>query len=113
MSTRPFFETLRDIEYGHLMEELAEKQKEVIDAAIATGKKGAITLSITYTPEGQDQITVAADLKHKTPEHPRGKTIFFVAPDSSLSRSDPRQIDIESLRTVDHNDQPAKELNHG
>jgi len=113
MSTRPFFETLRDIEYGHLMDELAEKQKEVIEAAIDTGKKGSISLTITYTPEGQDQITVAADLKHKTPEHPRGKTIFFVAEDSSLSRSDPRQTDISNLLTVDHDNQPAKELSHG
>lgn len=113
MSTRPFIDTLREIEYGHLLEELAASQKEVIDAVMLTGKKGAITITLSYTPEGDGQITAVADLKAKVPQLPRGKTLFFVTPERNLSRQDPRQRELEGLRNVSDTTDTTREIKHG
>lgn len=113
MATRPFVDTLRDIEFGTLLEQLAEEQKDVVDAVMETGKKGEITVKLTYTPEGQGQITIAADLKAKKPQLPRGKSLFFVTPERNLSRQDPRQQELEGLRSVKEDTTETRTVTHG
>lgn len=113
MGTRPFIDTMREIEYGHLLDELADVQKTVVDAVMETGKKGQITIVLNYTPEGQGQITIATDLKSKIPALPRGKSLFFVTPERNLSRQDPRQMEIDGLRKVADNSAETRKVNNG
>lgn len=113
MGTRPFVDTLRDVEFGCLLEELADVQKEVVDAVMETNKAGEITIKLSYKPEGQGQLTDAADIKHKAPKLPRGKSLFFVTPERNLTRQDPRQIEIGGLREVKEAEKPLREVTNG
>ena len=113
MGTRPFVDTLREIEFGHLLDELADAQQQVVDAVMETGKKGQITITLNYNPEGQGQITIASDLKKKVPQLPRGKSLFFVTPERNLTRQDPRQIEITGLRKVEDTNTEARSVNNG
>lgn len=103
--TRPFIDTLRQIEAGFLLEDLAEKQRELVEAIQHTGKKGTLTITLSYVPEGQGQLSIAADLKVKAPQMARGRSLFFITPDANLDRNDPRQQELD-IRLVDP-DQPA------
>jgi hypothetical protein len=107
MPTRPFIDTFRHIEGGMLLEELAERQRDIIEAVSHTNKKGELTLKLTYTPEGHGQVSIEADLKLKTPKLARGRSLFFITPDANLERNDPRQTEME-LRSV--NDERPSEF---
>lgn len=107
MTTRPFIDTLRHIEGGVLLEELAEAQRDIIQAIGHTNKKGELTIKFTYTPEGHGQVSIEADIKLKAPQLARGRSLFFITPEANLERNDPRQTELE-LRTV--NDERPSEF---
>ena len=114
MGTRPFIDTLREIEYGNLLEDLAEQQQKLVDAVLATQKKGSLTIKLNYVPEGDGQITInAEEPKISEPKMARGKTLFFATPERNLTRNDPRQGELEGLRQVSDDEQPARTVNHG
>jgi len=112
---RPIMDTLREVEYGDLLNDCSSLQREILDAVSETGREGKLTITLKYKFEGNGQITITAeDPKAVIPKMPRGKTLFFLTPERNLSRNDPKQIEITGLRSVDdNNDQPVKELNHG
>lgn len=100
MSVRPFVDTLRDVESGFLLDELSDVQREVLEAVSNTRKAGEITIKLSYKPEGEGQVTIKADIKHKAPTLARGTTLFFITPERNLTRNDPRQGSLP-LRSVD------------
>ncbi|NUO58975.1 MAG: hypothetical protein HOV78_20125, partial [Hamadaea sp.] len=68
-----------------------------------TGKKGAITLTITVEPmkKAEDRMVVVGDkIAIKLPEHDRPAAVWFVGKDGNLQRDDPDQLSFESLREV-------------
>lgn len=99
-SPRPFFETLRDIEFGGVLDELAESQQEIVDAVVDTGKKGTLTLTIDYKPNSRGQLMVTAQVNKKLPKMQRPSSLFFITPENNLTRKDPRQPDLDGLRQV-------------
>ena len=102
--SRPFIDTLRDIEAGGLLDELSETQHSLIDAIRLTGKGGELTIKLAYKPDGNGQMTIKADVKTKEPALSRGTSLFFLTPEGNLTRRDPRQQDLP-FRTV-NDDQP-------
>ncbi|MQU29079.1 hypothetical protein GHO29_21665 [Pseudomonas helleri] len=102
--SRPFIDTLRDIEAGGLLDELSETQHRLIDAIRLTGKGGDLTIKLAYKPDGNGQMTIKADVKAKEPALSRGTSLFFLTPEGNLTRRDPRQQDLP-LRTV-NDDKP-------
>ncbi len=102
--SRPFIDTLRDIEAGALLDELSETQHSLIDAIRLTGKGGDLTIKLAYKPDGNGQMTIKADVKAKEPALSRGTSLFFLTPEGNLTRRDPRQQDLP-LRTV-NDDKP-------
>lgn len=104
---RPFIDTFRDLEHGHLLEELSDVQQQVVNAVSATNKPGKIVIELNYKPEGSGQLTVKATIKPKVPELARGSSLFFMSPEGNLLREDPRQAKLP-LRSVD-GDKPAAE----
>lgn len=102
--SRPFIDTLRDIEAGGLLDELSETQHRLIDAIRLTGKGGELTIKLAYKPDGNGQMTIKADVKAKEPAISRGTSLFFLTPEGNLTRRDPRQQDLP-LRTV-NDDKP-------
>lgn len=106
MNTRPFIDTFRHIEGGCLLDDLADQQRQVIEAVRHTHRKGSLTLTLSYTPEGHGQISIEADVKIKAPKRARGKSIFFVTPDANLERNDPRQRELDIQPVAD--DRPTQ-----
>jgi len=102
--SRPFIDTLRDIEAGGLLDELSETQHSLIDAIRLTGKGGELMIKLAYKPDGNGQMTIKADVKAKEPALSRGTSLFFLTPEGNLTRRDPRQQDLP-LRTV-NDDKP-------
>lgn len=102
--SRPFIDTLRDIEAGGLLDELSETQHSLIDAIRLTGKGGELTIKLAYKPDGNGQMTIKAHVKAKEPALSRGTSLFFLTPEGNLTRRDPRQQDLP-LRTV-NDDKP-------
>ena len=102
--SRPFIDTLRDIEAGGLLDELSETQHSLIDAIRLTGKGGELTIKLAYKPDGNGQMTIKADVKAKEPALSRGTSLFFLTPEGNLTRRDPRQQDLP-LRKV-NDDKP-------
>ena len=102
--SRPFIDTLREIEAGGLLDELSETQHSLIDAIRLTGKGGELTIKLAYKPDGNGQMTIKADVKAKEPALSRGTSLFFLTPEGNLTRRDPRQQDLP-FRTV-NDDKP-------
>lgn len=94
MSTRPFFETLRELRRGQTLLELADKLAQLTQAVVQTGKPGKLTLQLTLAPAGKrgtalilaDKVTLAEPLPDQS------TTIFFPTSDFQLSRNDPNQL---------------------
>lgn len=100
MKTRPFIDTLRDVEFGALLDELSDVQKEVVAAVSDTRKAGKITIELEYKSEGDGQLAIKTNIKKKVPTYPRGTSIFFITPERNLTRQDPRQQSLP-LRNVE------------
>lgn len=112
MSVRPFVDTLRDIDYGTLLDECATSQQELVAAVNRTGKAGEITIKLKYKPETGGQIHLEHDVVVKMPKEKKAKTIFFPTAENNLTRTDPRQGDIAGLRSVAADATPAREVKH-
>jgi hypothetical protein len=98
---RPFADFLREQARGHSHEELSEALRDLTSRVTDTGKKGTITYTVTIEPtKGTDALTVSDQIKLKFPEHTRGASLFFRDKDGNLVRSDPNQLQFESLREV-------------
>lgn len=102
--TRRFTEYLGMMERGGLNAELGGELKGLLDAIKATGKKGKLTLTLDIEPIGKGEVEtvkVGTAIKVTAPDPARQPTIFFLDDELNLSRSDPRQSDIEDkLRSI-------------
>lgn len=104
---RPFFDTMRDIRRGQLLEEAADELQKVIAAVEETGKAGKLVIEIAVAPasKGQGAVKVADKITAKLPTAklpalPAGETIMFVTTDNNLVANDPRQRSLE-LKGID------------
>lgn len=87
---------LRDIRAGLMVEELTEKMAEVVNAVLATGKKGSVTLKLSIDPasKGDAVITVTDEIKATIPQEKKMGTLMFALPSGTLQRQDPRQTEL-------------------
>lgn len=100
MPARPFTDTLRAIRFGALQDELTAQLNELTKTVSATGRGGELVLKIKLKPGKGGQVELLDDLAVKLPKPERGTSIFFATPEGNLQREDPRQMDIEGLRSV-------------
>jgi hypothetical protein len=110
-NARPFIDTLRDLEAGHLLDELSEHQHSLVDAIRLTGKAGELTIKLSYKPDGAGQMTIKADVKTKEPALARGTSLFFLTPEGNLTRKDPRQTEMPLRSVPDEPGQPLRQIN--
>ena len=95
-------ETLRTLRYGTLDEELGAKLHEVVERVVATQRAGGITLALKIKPGGAGgRIEITDEIKVTMPKEEKGSSIMFVMPSGKIVRTDPRQMEIEGLKTVD------------
>ena len=100
MPVRPFPETLRQIRFGELQEEIGEQLAALVKICAETGKVGTMKLSVKLKPGKAGQMEIIDDLTVTPPKPEKGTSIFFVTPEGNLQREDPRQMEIKELRDV-------------
>ena len=90
--TRPFADTLRDLDKGRVHTELSEKTQELIEAVLLVRKAGTVQLTLKVEPAkgSEDMVTVLATVAAKVPRTARAST-FWVTDDHNLTRSNPVQ----------------------
>lgn len=92
---RPFAAFLTEHRGGLLHGELSDALKEVVLAAVETGKKGSLQVQITIEPNADGAtVTISDKIAVKLPEAERGAAIFFFDAEGNLSRRDPRQMEL-------------------
>lgn len=102
MSKKTFSQTVESLRYGTLHDDLTDSINQLTEAVTRTGKTGTLTLSIKLKPTNNSgQIEVIDDIKLGLPKENKGTSIMFATPENNLQREDPRQLNIEGLRTVD------------
>lgn len=94
-------ETLKALRYGTLDEELGEKLNELVRKCEETQRVGTLSLSLKIKPAKAGRIEIIDDIKVTMPKEEKGSSIMFVLPSGKLTRTDPRQMEIDGLKTVD------------
>jgi hypothetical protein len=103
-----FQETILQLNNGATAVELSQKLKELVQAVRATGKGGALALTLKVMPASKGDVEVLmleTDVKVRAPQPDRRKNVFFSNEEGLLSRTDPNQMEL-MLR-------PTKEVLNG
>lgn len=98
---RPFTDTLVALRFGTLNDDLTKALNELTALCADTGKVGELKLTIKLKPGKGGQIEVFDDIVVKAPKEERGSSIMFATPEGNLQREDPRQMNIDGLRSLD------------
>lgn len=101
MEHRTFTATIEALRFGTLGDDLTDKLRELVSSCATTGRNGAITLTLALKPGKGGQIEVFDEIKLKLPKEEKGSSLMFATPDNNLQREDPRQMQLEGLKTVD------------
>ena len=72
-----------------------EALEELVKGVVENGGTGKLTLTINVKAQGDGQLLYKAAVKTDVPRPGVPDSIFFGDEDGKLSRSDPRQMDIE------------------
>jgi hypothetical protein len=60
-----------------------------------------LTLVLKLKPGKGGQIEIFDEIKISMPKEEKSSSIMFATPEGNLQREDPRQMQIDGLRTVD------------
>lgn len=82
---------------GEMLVDLSEKLEDVVRDAMESGKEASLTLQITIRPEGTDRVFVGDKITTKQPQRAVPASLFFVTPDSRLTRRNPNQLSLSEL----------------
>lgn len=111
MAARPFTDTIVALRFGTLNDDLTEKLHELTQKCVDTGRAGTLTLTLALKPGKGGQIEVFDDIKVKLPKEEKGSSIMFATPEGNLQREDPRQLQLDGLRTVDKDTGELRRVN--
>jgi hypothetical protein len=99
---RPFADWLREQSKGATHDELSDALHRVVSAVRETGKKGRLMFVVTVAPmkDGVDVLLVTDEVTTSLPKPDRKPSLFYPDRSGNLSRTDPNQLEFESLREV-------------
>jgi len=98
---RPFAAWLQELAQGKTHDELTEALWDLNARVRETGKKGTLTVAFTLDPKTAKGIVVVTDeIKLKLPSFPRTPSIFFDGADGNLTRTNPYQDELPTLKPV-------------
>ena len=111
MAIRPFFDTLREIRRGEILDDCADELAKAVKSVDETGKAAKLTIELTIKPAAKVAGTyvISDRIRTKLPELPAGETILFGTPEGNLQVRDPNQQEIE-LKSVSDDRPQASEL---
>jgi hypothetical protein len=96
---RPFFDTLRDVRGGEVIDQLTEQMQDLVRAVQTTGASGALTLTLEVSPmKGSTEAVIVKDtIKLKKPEVKSKGTLMFPTVEGNLQRQNPNQRDLPGI----------------
>jgi hypothetical protein len=97
-SDNDFMRILSELRGGLVSLDLSRRQTDLVKACREAGKKGKITLELTYEPRGAGnrEMHITPKIKMATPPAPdlEERSIFFTGDNGQLHRHDPNQGDL-------------------
>lgn len=89
-------ETLRQMNRGAALGKLSAELREVVESVQATGKPGALKLTINVQPRDMEggAVGVTCDSTVKLPKKPMPASTFFVGDGGALLRNPPNQTEL-------------------
>ncbi len=99
-----FLKALSEIDNGALVDDCLTELNELVTSIKDTGKKGKFTLELEISPLKNDTeiLQIIGVPKIKLPEAQKAhSSIMYAIEGGNLSRKDPRQPDMFTLKTVD------------
>lgn len=111
MPTRPFFDTLREIRRGEILDDCAAELVKCVSSVDETGKPAKLTIELTIKPAAKVAGTyvISDRIRSKLPDLPAGETILYGTPEGNLQANDPRQSSMD-LKAVASDKPQAGEL---
>jgi hypothetical protein len=109
-----FLDVLSQIRGGAALTDAAKDLQELVQAVRETGKAGKLTFSITVEPDKADEtvVTLQPDVVLKLPKKPRAKGIFYMDRHGTLTREDPRQLELLAEKEAEKERQAAEGVTH-
>ena len=93
----PFVQMLPSLHRGETLSELREALDHCIEMVRKTGLKQTLRLEIDFSPANKGEVTsieTIARVNEKIQKTPHRSTVFFVCADGTLSRDDPKQMEL-------------------
>jgi len=93
----PFLILIPQLHRGMTMAELAEAMEHCIESVRKTGLKQTLRLEIDFSPGNKGEVTqieTIARVNEKLQKSPQRSTVFFLCADGTLSRDDPKQMEL-------------------
>lgn len=110
MGTRPFFDTLREIRRGEILDDCGAELARCVRSVDETGKPAKLSIELTIKPAAKVAGTyvISDRIRTKLPELPAGETILYGTPEGNLQARDPRQAEIELKAVADDKPQACE-----
>lgn len=103
---RNLTDVLGDLDRGRVVRDLNNALAQVVAAVRSTGKVGEVGIKLKIKPNGDQQVEIEDAITFKAPELTRPKTLMFINVDNSLTRTDPRQKEMELRSVGEEADEP-------
>jgi hypothetical protein len=100
---RPFFDTMRDINNGTIVDKLDAGLNELVQAVQRTNKGGKITLTVEIAPmkDSTEAVQVKAAVSSKEPMFEDAGSIMFPTPEGNLQRNYYKQPELPGVSLVE------------
>lgn len=86
-----FCESLALIRDGNLVIQLTDELQDVITSVLEHNKAGSLTLKLKISPNGDNTVEIASEVKAVQARPGVGKAVFYADTGGNLHRRDPRQ----------------------
>jgi hypothetical protein len=103
---RPALDLINELRRGKVASDLTEQIHELIARVSETGKKGQLSLVLTFDPDGKvgeeetPRINVTDVITVKAPRRTVRPSLFYLSDEGNLQRTDPNQQTAMSIRDV-------------
>lgn len=106
-----FLDNMVSYGLGKVVDEMADLQQKIVEAARETGKVGELTLKLKFKRSGPHGLIVEPTVTSKVPKHPIKTVEMFADEDNYLHEDNPAQLTHENVQTVDFKKQKVNEVN--
>jgi hypothetical protein len=99
VSLATVFIATEDGEVKTLLDDASDKLAEVVNAIVATGKAGTLTMKVFIKPSAAGALAVRGEVATKKPAALPREALLWATPEGSLITDDPKQVKFD-FKTV-------------